>query len=192
MVISWQSATHMCFLAFSHTSTNTTFFSKPPATFLICFSRGERQAYTGKKVFLNQISNSKPPGHESNTLTTESPEWGSTAKWLVPDLLKNRTEPLQSKVLSQWLNDWLNGVLRRFYFSHITATAHIIHAFLGFTSTGLGSEVSCPRTLPWKNPEDLVWLEPKIPGLRVNNLTTEPRETLSRKSNIASSVFSSG
>ena len=46
--------------------------------------------------------------------------------------------------------DGLNGVLRHFlqYFSHITATAHVIHAFLGFTSTMLGSEVSCPRTLP--------------------------------------------
>ena len=30
--------------------------------------------------------------------------------------------------------DWLNNVLRRFqkYFSHITATAHIIHVFAGF------------------------------------------------------------
>ena len=48
--------------------------------------------------------------------------------------------------------DWLNGVLRCFYqyFSHIMATIHIIHAFLGFTSTRLGSEVSCPRTLPKK------------------------------------------
>ena len=36
-----------------------------------------------------------------------------------------------------WLIDWLNGVLRHFkqYFSHITATANIIHAFLGLTST---------------------------------------------------------
>ena len=58
------------------------------------------------------------------------------------------------------------------------ATAHIIHAFLGFTSTRLGSEVSCPRTLPRKNPEDLVRLEPRTPGLRVKHLTTEPRGTL--------------
>ena len=30
--------------------------------------------------------------------------------------------------------NWLNGVLRRLrqYFSHITATAHIIHVFPGF------------------------------------------------------------
>ena len=55
------------------------------------------------------------------------------------------------------------------------ATAHIIHAFLGFTSTRRGSEVSCPRTLPQKNPEDLVRLEPRTPGLRVKHLTTEPR-----------------
>ena len=76
--------------------------------------------------------------------------------------------------------DWLNGVLRCFqqYFSHITATAHIIHVFLGFTSARLGSEVSCPRTLPRKNPEDLVQLEPRTPGLRVEHFTTEPRGTL--------------
>ena len=58
------------------------------------------------------------------------------------------------------------------------ATAHIIHALLGFTSTRLGSEVSCPRTLPRKNPEDLVRLEPRTPGLRVKHFTTEPRGTL--------------
>ena len=38
--------------------------------------------------------------------------------------------------------------------------------------------MSCPRTLPRKNPEDLVRLEPRIPGLRVKHLTTEPRGTL--------------
>ena len=42
----------------------------------------------------------------------------------------------------------------------------------------LGSEVSCPRTLPRKNPEDLVWLEPRTPGLRVKHRTTEPSGTL--------------
>ena len=33
-----------------------------------------------------------------------------------------------------WLIDWLNGVLCPFqqYFSHVTATAHIIHVFPGF------------------------------------------------------------
>ena len=57
------------------------------------------------------------------------------------------------------------------------ATVHIIHVFLGFTSTRLGSEVSCPRTLPRKIPEDLVRLEPRTPGLRVKHPTTEPRGT---------------
>ena len=50
-------------------------------------------------------------------------------------------------------------------------------SFLGFTSTRLGSEVSCLRTLPRKNPEDPVRLEPRIPGLRVKHFTTEPRGT---------------
>ena len=51
-------------------------------------------------------------------------------------------------------------------------------SFLGFTSTRLGSEVSCPRTLPRKNPENPVQLEPRTPGLRVKHFTTEPRGTL--------------
>ena len=49
------------------------FFPKPPTTFLTCFCRGKRRKYAGKKVRLNRGSNSQPPGHESNTLTTEPP-----------------------------------------------------------------------------------------------------------------------
>ena len=52
------------------------FFPKPPTTFLICFCRGERQKYARKKSRLNRESNSQPPGHESDTLTTEPPGWG--------------------------------------------------------------------------------------------------------------------
>ena len=47
------------------------FFPKPPTTFLTCFCRGDRQKYAGKKSRLNRGSNSQPPGHESDTLTTE-------------------------------------------------------------------------------------------------------------------------
>ena len=47
------------------------FFHKPPTTFLTCFCRGERRKYAGKKVRLNWGSNSQPPGHESETVTTE-------------------------------------------------------------------------------------------------------------------------
>ena len=46
------------------------FFLKPPTTFLTCFYRGERRKYAGKKKCLNRRSNSQPPGHESDTLTT--------------------------------------------------------------------------------------------------------------------------
>ena len=49
------------------------FFPKPPTAFLTCLCRGERRKYTGKKSRLNQGSNSQPPGHESDTLTTEPP-----------------------------------------------------------------------------------------------------------------------
>ena len=71
----------------------TNFFPKPPTTFLTCFSRGERRKYAGKKFHLNQVSNSQPQGHESDTLTTEPPGRGnlnleesnlSFGKWLCP------------------------------------------------------------------------------------------------------------
>ena len=50
----------------------TTVLTKPPTTkFLTCFCRGERRKYAGKKFLLNRRSNSKPPSHESDTLTTK-------------------------------------------------------------------------------------------------------------------------
>ena len=52
-------------------------FPKLPTTFLTCFCRGERRKYTGKEVLLNRASNSKPPGYESDMLTTEPPGWGT-------------------------------------------------------------------------------------------------------------------
>ena len=42
-------------------------------TFLTCLSRGERRKYTGNKFRLNRVSNSQPPGHEFDTLTTKPP-----------------------------------------------------------------------------------------------------------------------
>ena len=52
------------------------FFPKPPTTFLTCFFRDERQKFAGKKSRLNRGLNPQPPGHESDTLTTEPPERG--------------------------------------------------------------------------------------------------------------------
>ena len=46
---------------------------------------------------------------------------------------------------------------------------------------GRGSEVSSPRTLPGKNPEDPVRLEPRTPGLLVKHFTTEPRGTRTKE-----------
>ena len=48
-------------------------FPEPPTTFLTCLCRSERLKYAGKKVRLNRGSNSQPPDHESDTLTTEPP-----------------------------------------------------------------------------------------------------------------------
>ena len=61
---------------FSHTRTSITFFPKPSTTFLTCFSRGERRKYAGKRVRLNQVSNSQSSGHESDKLTNEPPGRG--------------------------------------------------------------------------------------------------------------------
>ena len=52
------------------------FFPKPPTTFLTCFCRGERRKYARKKSRLNRGSNSQPPDHETDTLTTEPPGRG--------------------------------------------------------------------------------------------------------------------
>ena len=73
---------HTCVSWISHTSTNTTFCLKPPTTSPTCFFRGETLKCAGKKVCLNRVSNSQPPGHESDTLTTESPERGKTNMYL--------------------------------------------------------------------------------------------------------------
>ena len=83
------------------------------------------------------------------------------------------------RYLDGWLIDWMV-----FYaaFNSISVISlrqlTLFLGFLGFTSTRLGSEMCCPRTLPRKNPENLVRLEPRSPRLRVKHLTTEPRGTL--------------
>ena len=75
-VISWRSVTHYVYPVFLTTALTQLSFPKPPTTFHTCFCRGERRKYAGKKSRLNRGSNSHPPGHESDTLTTEPPERG--------------------------------------------------------------------------------------------------------------------
>ena len=58
-----------------HTSTNKNFFPKPPTTFLTCFCIGERRKYAGEKFRLNRVSNSQPPGHESETSGSDKSAW---------------------------------------------------------------------------------------------------------------------
>ena len=77
-VISWRSVTHNVFPGFLSPVLTQHFFPKPPTTFFTCFCRGERRKYAGKKSRLNRGSNSQPPGHESDTLTTEPPRRGQT------------------------------------------------------------------------------------------------------------------
>ena len=88
------------------------FFPKPPTTFFICFCRGEGHKYVGKKVRLNRGSNSKPPGHDSNTLTTGPPQLG-----------RERERDLQKKIrpIVQKQSDLQTGQehLKLFSFSNI-------------------------------------------------------------------------
>ena len=61
----------MCFSSFLTPVLTQLFFQKPLTSFLTCFCRDEKPKYAGKKSCLNQGLNSQPPGHESDTLTTE-------------------------------------------------------------------------------------------------------------------------
>ena len=74
-VISWRSVTHVCFLAFSHQCYHKFSFQSHKLLFSHASAkvRGEN---TPERSRLNRGSNSQPPGHESNTLTTEPPERG--------------------------------------------------------------------------------------------------------------------
>ena len=56
--------------------TQVSFQSQQLRTFLICF-RGERRKYAGKNQSLVQPGIKQPLGHESDTLNTEPPGWGS-------------------------------------------------------------------------------------------------------------------
>ena len=46
---------------------------------LTTFSHASAEVRGKKKVHLNQGSNSQPPGHESDTFTSEPPELGNNA-----------------------------------------------------------------------------------------------------------------
>ena len=85
-VISWRSVTHMCFPGFLTPVLTRLFFPKPPTSFPTCFYRGERRKYAGKKSRLNWGSNLQPPGHESDTLTTEPPRRGKLSWNNLPSL----------------------------------------------------------------------------------------------------------
>ena len=79
-VTSWWSVMHYVFPGFLTPLLIQPFFPKPLTTFLTCFCRGERRKYAGKNSRLNWGSNSQPPGHESDTLTTEPPGRGVASR----------------------------------------------------------------------------------------------------------------
>ena len=87
-VISWRSVTHISFLTFSHQLQvpKQRFFPKPPTTFPTCFCRGEKRKYASKKVRLNWVSNSQPPGLESDTFSTEPSRQGTLANEGMPGM----------------------------------------------------------------------------------------------------------
>ena len=68
------------------------FFPMTLTTFLTSFRKGERRKYAGHEVFLNQVSNLQPPGHD-DTLTT-----GGTPKfWNIMRCHKTEKKGLQDR-----------------------------------------------------------------------------------------------
>ena len=77
---------------------------KLPTAFLTCF-RFERRKYAEKKVCLNQVSNSQPPGHKSNTLITEPSLQGKSVDHIFPLNLLMIHNPVNDQPL------WSHSVL---------------------------------------------------------------------------------
>ena len=79
--------------------------------------------------------------------------------------------------LIDWLIEWHFTLLSTVFQSYHGDNSH--YSCLSWVSPvlGWGSEVSCPRILPRKNPEDTVRLETRIPGLRFKHSTSEPCRT---------------
>ena len=69
------------------------------------FWRRDRQ-YAGKKLCLNQGSNSQPPGHESDTVTTEPPAQSSILFW---NLLQQRITLSKPLAAVQHIHHQNNG-----------------------------------------------------------------------------------
>ena len=81
--------------------------------------------------------------------------------------------------VSEWVSvcvsEWVSGVLRRLqqYFSHITATAYIIHALPGFHQYWADALKCFTQGQSHEKPEYPVRLEPRTPWLQVKHFTTE-------------------
>ena len=95
-------------------------------------------------------------------------------------LRTRKNQSLFSKGLTSAFNsmiEWCFTPLSTVFQSYHGDSSH--YSCLSWVSPvlGWGSEVSCSRILPRKNPEDPVPLEPRTPGLRVKHFTTEPRRT---------------
>ena len=88
-------------------------------------------------------------GPSSKVKVPAQPQWFITIAFDMINSLPN------GKILDQSnLIDWLNGILCCFqqYFSHLTATAHIIHVFPGFHQYLAGLWSVLPTDTPWKKP----------------------------------------
>ena len=92
-----------------------------------------------------------------------------------------------SIALMSSLIDWLNGVLRHFNSISVISWRQLTLFMSSWVSPvlGWGSEVSSPRTLPRKNPEDPVRLEPRSPGLRVKHYHWATQDTWCHRRHLA-------
>ena len=76
-----------------------------------------------------------------------------------------------------WLIESWFMPLSTVFQSYYGDSSHYLYLSWVSPIQGWCSEVSCPRALICKSPQDPMRLEPRTPGLRVKHFTTEPCRT---------------
>ena len=114
----------------------------------------ERRKYAGKKFRLTRVSNSQPPGHESDMLTTEPPGRGWTLSNDILNLFELITRWMKSpskveKKKIDWLIERCFTPLSTIFQSNHGNSSH--YSWLSWVSPVLGWALKCLDT-PAKKP----------------------------------------
>ena len=127
-----------------------------------------KQKYKWSLTFLNtrwwchQVSKTEVQLHFQRDRTQQTDSLGNPKSHMIIIKVSVLHQVLIFQTGSIVDYNWLNDVLRHIqkYFSHIAATAHIIHSFLGFTSSRLELWSVLPKDRPTKKPQDPVQSNP--------------------------------